>query len=172
MQKKGGFTVIELLIVVVVIAVLALITIATYNGVTARAYRNRAEGEMSSIARAVSAFEVLNGRYPADVNRGLPPEVTKLMNGSNDRWPDAPWPDSVYDYDYWVDGDTGDEVVQISIRFCPLGASDLSECNFPNKPWASSFQVDSSYYWCIKGECQAHASRPADYPAKCANCKD
>lgn len=37
-NSKNGFTIVELLIVVVVIAILAAITIVSYNGIQARAY--------------------------------------------------------------------------------------------------------------------------------------
>ena len=172
MRNKSGFTIVELLIVIVVIAVLASISIVAYNGIVSRAYGNRAQSEMSGISRAVAAFEVLNERYPADVNRGIPPEVTELMNGSTDNWPNAPWPGSVYDYDYWVDGATGEGVVQISIRFCPIGGTGLADCSFPNESWAEGFGRDSSYYWCISGACRAHSSQPTNYPAECANCEE
>ena len=172
MRKKGGFTIVELLVVIVVIAVLATIGIISYNRLAARAYLSRSHSEMSSIAKAVMAFELLNERYPADVNRGIPPEVTELMNGSTENWPTAPWPNSVYDYDYWIDSDTGKEVVQLAIRFCPIDATSLSDCTFPDEPWAANFQKDSSYYWCIKGACRSHSALPIDYPGKCANCVD
>ena len=94
MDKKGGhgFTIVELLIVIVVVAILAAVTIVTYNGITKQTYRSRAQSELSSIAKATAIFQVENGRYPVDVSRGIPAEITPYINGSSDNWPMAPWP--------------------------------------------------------------------------------
>lgn len=128
--------------------------------------------ELSSMAKATSAYYAINERYPNDVDRGVPAGITELMNGTTTDWPTAPCPNSVYDYDKWTDGLTGEDVVQMSIRFCPIDAVSLSQYSFPREPWAVGFQKDSSYYWCIKGSCKAHSSQPINYPGKCANCKN
>jgi len=174
MRRKGGFTVVELLIVIVVIAILATISLVAYQGLSNRAYTNRVVSELSSLARATEVYSTLYKHYPADVDRGVPAGITELINGSDTNWPDAPWPNSVYDYDYWVEdvGGVPTETVQISIRFCAQGETDLSNCSFPNEPWAEGFQTNSSYYWCIEGACRAHRTEPADYPGECANCKE
>jgi prepilin-type N-terminal cleavage/methylation domain-containing protein len=170
MNKSSGrgFTIVELLIVIVIIAILAVIVIVAYNGITGRAYNNRAQSELSSIAKAVQVFYTVNGRYPADVGRGIPAEVSQYINGASDSWPIAPWPDSVYDYDYFI-GSDGNEVSQISIRFCPAGGP-ISACHFPNESWAAGFDIDSSAYWCVTGKCRAHPSQADTYPGRCLNC--
>ena len=43
MKKDRGFTIVELLIVIVVIAILAAITIVAYSGITARANTTKAQ---------------------------------------------------------------------------------------------------------------------------------
>lgn len=170
MNKSGGrgFTIAELLIVVVIIGVLGAVILVTYNGITKRAYTGRSRDEMSSIAKAIQMYQASNGRYPVDVARGIPAEVTPYINGSSDNWPNAPWPGSVYDYDTFT-GSDGNEVVQMSVRFCPQGGP-LSACQFPSESWAAGFDVDSSAYWCIKGKCRAHPNQPDNYPGYCINC--
>ena len=170
MHKRGGrgFTIVELLIVIVVIAVLASIAIVAYVGIRERATYNRAMNELSSLHKATLAFQAINERYPADVGRGIPSEIAPFINASADNWPKAPWPESTYDYDYFV-GSDGKEVVQMSVRFCPSGGP-LSACRFPNEPWASNFDVNSSAYWCITGKCRAHSSEIDTYPSYCLNC--
>ena len=163
-----GFTIVELLIVIVVVAILAAIVIATFNGVTNQAYASRSKSELASLGKAVQLFQADNGRYPTDVSRGIPAEIVSYINGSSDNWPNAPWPDSVYDYDYFIGSDS-QPVAQISIRFCPA-SGPISACNFPNEPWAADFDVDSSAYWCVIGQCRAHPSQLDSYPGHCINC--
>ena len=168
--RGRGFTIVELLIVIVIIAILAVIVITTYRGITNRAYYDRSRSEMASIAKAIIAFSIDNGRYPVDVNRGLPAEIsTYLQSNNSSAWPDAPWPYSVYDYDDFM-GSDGQEVVQMSVRFCPAGGA-ITDCHFPNESWAAGFDVDSSAYWCVTGKCKSHPTQPDTYPGYCINCR-
>ncbi len=59
MKNKGGrgFTLVELLIVIVVIAILASIATLSYRGMKARALTTRAEAEMSALAKATLSFK-------------------------------------------------------------------------------------------------------------------
>lgn len=55
MRKSiSGFTIVELLIVVVVIAILAAITIVSYNGITARANDSSVRAGLSSAAKKLT----------------------------------------------------------------------------------------------------------------------
>lgn len=168
--QKQGFTIVELLIVVVVIAILAVITIVSYTNFTQRAIKSRAISEISAIARAVDLYHTDRGAYPADVERNIPVGVFDYTGNqaTPTQWPLAPWPGSVYDYDYFT-GTDGEDVVQISIRFCPIGGP-LAACQFPNEPWAEDFGLRSSAYWCITGMCRAHPTSTDVYPAYCINC--
>lgn len=70
-QKGGqaGFTIVELLIVVVVIAILAAITIVSYNGITERARVSVVDSGLVSVKKKIEAYRVLNGtdQYPGDL---------------------------------------------------------------------------------------------------------
>lgn len=170
-NKRSGFTIIELLLVIVVIAILAVLAVTSYRNLAARAYKNRATSEISSIARAVLLYQADRGSYPPDVERNIPVAIFDYTgNEAASQWPKAPWPGSVYDYDYFT-GSDGQDVVQISIRFCPIGGP-LSACRFPNEPWAAGFDLLSSAYWCIKGRCRAHPDAIDNYPAYCMNCTE
>lgn len=65
-QKKhvSGFTIVELLIVIVVIGILAAITIVAYNGVQTRAADTARITKIKDIAKAIELYYVDNGRYP------------------------------------------------------------------------------------------------------------
>jgi prepilin-type N-terminal cleavage/methylation domain-containing protein len=65
-QHKTGFTIVELLIVIVVIAILAAITIVAYNGIQNRAKQSSAQSLVSQAQKKVMAYAVQNAdRYPA-----------------------------------------------------------------------------------------------------------
>lgn len=60
-QKQKGFTIVELLIVVVVIAILAAITIVAYNGIQNRAKESSAKSSLSQAVKKIEAFKVGSG---------------------------------------------------------------------------------------------------------------
>lgn len=68
MKKSGsGFTIVELLIVVVVIAILAAITIVSYNGITERAKNTELLARIDSYTKALKLYQAQNGAYPGVV---------------------------------------------------------------------------------------------------------
>ena len=69
--SSRGFTIVELLIVIVIIAILAAITIVSFNGLQVRARDNMRTDITSKIKRALEVYKIDNGRYPgATANPG------------------------------------------------------------------------------------------------------
>ena len=64
MKKERGFTIVELLIVIVVIAILAAIVIVAYNGIQNRARDTNNKTDAISIAKVAEAVNADNGSYP------------------------------------------------------------------------------------------------------------
>lgn len=64
-SKQKGFTLVELLVVIVVIAILAAITIVAYNGIQARAKDSSVASSIDSLRHAIELYYVDNGIYPA-----------------------------------------------------------------------------------------------------------
>jgi len=63
-KQQHGFTIVELLIVIVVIGILAAITIVAFNGVQQRANNTRRISDIQAAAKAVNLFYAQNGSYP------------------------------------------------------------------------------------------------------------
>lgn len=64
-SRVRGFTIVELLIVIVVIAVLATIVIATYSGVQERARNASRQSDVKNAQKLVEIYKAENGSYPA-----------------------------------------------------------------------------------------------------------
>lgn len=61
-----GFTIVELLIVIVVIAILAAISIVAYTGIQQRAENTKTINAVSQVIRSVQAYMAANGAFPRD----------------------------------------------------------------------------------------------------------
>ena len=65
MNRKSGFTIVELLIVIVVIGILAAITIVAYNGVQQRARDTSRTVAVRNVMKALELYRIDNGVYPS-----------------------------------------------------------------------------------------------------------
>ena len=63
-STRRGFTIVELLVVVVIIAILAAITIVAYNGIQNRANDSALLSNASSIEKIIAMHQADNGDYP------------------------------------------------------------------------------------------------------------
>lgn len=63
-MKHRGFTIVELLIVIVVIGILAGITVVAYNGIRSRGYDAQSASEFNAVQKALENFYTVNSRYP------------------------------------------------------------------------------------------------------------
>ncbi len=67
LKKKGssGFTIVELLIVIVVIGILAALVVTTYNGIQQKARDTERKTDINAIHSQVEAYQAQNGKYPS-----------------------------------------------------------------------------------------------------------
>lgn len=64
-RQRSGFTIVELLIVIVVIGILAAITIVAYNGIQQRAKNSQTEQALASWMKALRLYKADKGTYPS-----------------------------------------------------------------------------------------------------------
>lgn len=64
-MDSKGFTLIELILVVVIIGILAGAVVPIFTGRSNEARINRARSDIASYLGFISAYEIDNGRYPA-----------------------------------------------------------------------------------------------------------
>jgi prepilin-type N-terminal cleavage/methylation domain-containing protein len=80
-QRESGFTIVELLIVIVVIGILAAITIISYNGITQKANTTKAQTNAVAAQKVAEAFNADNGRYPGSIADFAAGTTAKLPAG-------------------------------------------------------------------------------------------
>lgn len=170
LKNGAGFTLLEILVVISILGLLSTMVFASLRNVQEKAFLSQGQAQVRQIVNALEFYlDDSGGDYPPDESRDIPPELVPYL-GVGD-WPDGPWPDSVYDWDNWVTGG-GEQIYQISIRFCPSSGSPVSDCNFPNQEWVNKptpWNARSSAYYCIAGPCRAHID-DINHPGYCLNC--
>lgn len=62
--RRGGFTMVELLLVLVILAILAAIVVPKFTGRSEQARITAAQTQIASFETSLDAFEVDNGYYP------------------------------------------------------------------------------------------------------------
>lgn len=81
MKKTRGFTIVELLVVIVVIAILAAITIGAYNGVQQRTNNTSVIASAKNALTIVNGYIAANGQYPTNVSFCITEDPTCVYGG-------------------------------------------------------------------------------------------
>lgn len=64
-KTTSGFTIVELLIVIVVIGILAAITIVSFNGVQNKAKSAKKSSDVVAIQKKMEVYKAINSSYPS-----------------------------------------------------------------------------------------------------------
>ena len=86
--KQQGFTIVELLIVIVVIGILAALVITTFTGIQQQARDTERQTDINAIHSQLEAYYAQNGYYPGDAEitvgnlQGLDPEALIAPGGN------------------------------------------------------------------------------------------
>lgn len=67
-KNQTGFTIVELLIVIVIIAILASIVIVAFNGIQGRARESEVKAGVGQSKKKLQLYQIDNGSYPATGN--------------------------------------------------------------------------------------------------------
>lgn len=175
--EKLGFTLIEILLTVAIIAVLATIVAALINvpGQTAKAKIAADKDRLADIGKAIELFRIDKGYYPADEQRGIMPAGLDPYITGNDtvNFPAAKVGGCAYDYENWQDGRTCSLItppypVQITLR-CYLGDSPDAKRIAPPGYTAGGYHIwyvldGNGYYACNPGDLGPGES------GECMNC--
>ena len=79
--KDSGFTIVELLIVIVVIAILAAITIIAYNGIQDRAHTSQTAAALEAYSKGLLNYSTDHSAYPT--SHGCLGAASKCINVAN-----------------------------------------------------------------------------------------
>ena len=67
-HNSFGFTIVELLVVIVVIGILAAVTIVSYTGISNKASLASLQTDLSNASKQLKIFQTINGNYPATIS--------------------------------------------------------------------------------------------------------
>jgi prepilin-type N-terminal cleavage/methylation domain-containing protein len=70
-RQERGFTIVELLIVIVVIGLLAAITVNAFAGIRQKAQNTRTVANVRNYMNALETYKAINGNYPTADNEGV-----------------------------------------------------------------------------------------------------
>ncbi len=84
-KQNLGFTIVELLIVIVVIGILAAITIVAYNGVQNRANDTAVQADLRNIGGKINEFKAINDKLPVPASdlAGMNLKVSRNAYGAH-----------------------------------------------------------------------------------------
>lgn len=80
-NKSKGFTIVELLIVIVVIGILATLVIVTFTGIQKKARDSQRQTDINAVNSQLAAFYAENGYYPALADLNTPSWVSTNLKG-------------------------------------------------------------------------------------------
>ena len=80
-KRQEGFTIVELLIVIVVIGILAALVITTFTGIQQKARNTERETDIKALQGQIEAYYAQNGRYPTLANMNTAAWRTANMKG-------------------------------------------------------------------------------------------
>ena len=82
--NKKGFTIVELVIVIAVIAILAAVMIPTFGGIIDNANKSAVLQGATSAYKSLNAVDLLNGKIEGSTDEAVDAEIDKLVAANDD----------------------------------------------------------------------------------------
>ena len=86
MRRSGGFTLVEIIIVVCIIALLAMMALPSFLRAREQAQNAKFANALRVASDAFQMYNIEHSAYPADVNRGVVPAGMALYFGPTLQW--------------------------------------------------------------------------------------
>src|SRR5690348_11638976 len=108
LKQQQGFTLIEIMVVILILGLLATLVVQSLRGATDKAKRTKAMADIAELKTALDRYYIDNGSYPS-TEQGLQALVSPPGQGGADpdgyirRVPNDPWNNP---YVYSSDGNT------------------------------------------------------------------
>jgi len=80
LSLSKGFTIVELLVVIVVIGILATITVVSYTGISNKAIISSLQSDLSSASKQLKMFSIENGSFPTTISTNCTTNPTNTTN--------------------------------------------------------------------------------------------
>ncbi len=84
--RESGFTLIEVLVVVIIVAILAAVAFPIYQNYVKGAYASDAQSAIGSIWNAAQMYYQDRGEWPDDVEGQLEPKYIQLKRATKRQW--------------------------------------------------------------------------------------
>lgn len=179
-RGKRGFTIVELLIVVVVIAILAAITIVAYNGISNQAKDSAMEAAVSQLEKTLRLNRVENPGQPylTDIQTATTAEefftLNQLTSFTEKLCPFSPYPDldpKCFDVDEVMNLEAGSSAPRFSKSaihvFTGFQSGPDPDQNFTSNYW--SYFLHRENHW-VNKEVREYASGREETKTTYARC--
>ena len=121
MRQRGGFTLIEILIVIVVIAILLGVLLPQFRGTQDEARMQRGRSELRTVATALESYFIHNQNAFPSALSGLITATPRIISSV----PDDPFRGGSNDYTYYRDSGAN-PVYYVVFAYGPDGAAAIS----------------------------------------------
>jgi len=128
-KGQGGFTLLELMIVMSIIGILSIVAIPKFNDAIAMANTSKVQTDLQTLNTAITMYTAQNGTYPNDLVRDLSDyivDIDKLQPPKGDCFLRSGGKVAITDKTYSLDAITRTQALCQSHAFSDFGKKEKS----------------------------------------------